>query len=66
MQVTTVTWVTKITRVIRVYWVTWVTLTTRVKRFFLSVFSQQLQFLFELPSRLHKCVEMRQYGLAVR
>ncbi|KAM7431578.1 hypothetical protein ABFA07_017863 [Porites harrisoni] len=27
---------------------------------------KKLQFLFELPSRLHKCVEMKQYGLAVR
>ncbi|XP_074608971.1 vacuolar protein sorting-associated protein 51 homolog isoform X2 [Acropora palmata] len=27
---------------------------------------KKLQFLFELPSRLNKCVEMKQYGLAVR
>ncbi|KAJ7336605.1 hypothetical protein OS493_011823 [Desmophyllum pertusum] len=27
---------------------------------------KKLQFLFELPSRLKKCVEMKQYGLAVR
>ncbi|KAL9983794.1 hypothetical protein ACROYT_G006024 [Oculina patagonica] len=27
---------------------------------------KKLQFLFELPSRLNKCVEMKQHGLAVR
>lgn len=31
-----------------------------------NCFTLQLQFLFELPSRLNKCVEMKQYGLAVR
>lgn len=31
-----------------------------------NFFTLQLQFLFELPSRLNKCVEMKQYGLAVR
>ena len=29
-------------------------------------FCQQLQFLFELPARLKKCIEMKAYSQAVR
>ena len=38
----------------------------RIDQFYYVLSFLQLQFLFELPNRMKKCIEMKQFVLAVR